>query len=67
MARRRISQEPVWPAWLAEFDPDRWESEFGWQVARVKWARSRGFKQYKILPLLQAMVRLPGGGSIEDE
>ena len=26
------------------------------QVARIRWARSMGYKQYKILPLLQAMV-----------
>ena len=55
--RRREDIEPNWPAEFAEFNPEEWESKYRWEVARIRWARSHGYKQYKILPLLQAMVR----------
>ncbi|MFZ0230542.1 MAG: hypothetical protein WA622_17225 [Mycobacterium sp.] len=55
--KRREDSEPKWPAEFVEFDPEMWKSKYDWEVARIRWARARGFKQYKILPLLQAMVR----------
>jgi len=55
--RRREDIEPNWPAEFAEFDPEAWESKYRWEVARIRWARAHGFKQYKILPLIQAMAR----------
>ena len=57
MAKLLDGAEPNWPPEFAEFDPDMWDTKFDWEVARIRWARSQGYKQYKILPLLQAMVR----------
>jgi hypothetical protein len=59
MATLRGDGEPPWTAELATFDPEQWPSEYEWQVARVRFARARGFKSYRILPLLQAMARKP--------
>lgn len=59
--KRREHAEPNWPAEFVEFDPEVWESKFDWKVARVKWARSQGYKQYRLLPLLQALVKTIGG------
>jgi hypothetical protein len=56
MAKLLDGAEPNWPPEFAEFDPEEWDSKFDWEVARIRWARSMGYKQYKILPLLQAMV-----------
>jgi hypothetical protein len=56
--RRERNDEPQWPAHLAEFNPEKWKSKFDWEVARVKWARRQGYRQYKLLPLLQAMARM---------
>lgn len=55
--KRREHAEPNWPAEFVEFDPEMWESKYDWEVARVRWARARGYKKYKILPLLQQMTR----------
>jgi hypothetical protein len=59
--KRREDAEPKWPAEFVEFNPEVWESKFDWEVARIRWARSQGYKQYKILPLLQAMPRAVTG------
>jgi hypothetical protein len=61
--RRERHEEPDWPKHLAEYRPeDGWASELHWEIARVKWARSHGFKQYRILPLIQRMTQRPSGG-----
>jgi hypothetical protein len=61
--RRERHEEPDWPKHLAEYRPeDGWESELDWEIARVKWARSHEFKQYRILPLIQRMTQRPSGG-----
>lgn len=66
MKRRSDDREPDWPAHLAEFDEtDGWEHQLDWEIARVKWARAHGFTEYKLLPLIQSMVRRPGDA--EDE
>ena len=67
--KRRQDAEPKWPAEFVEFNPeDGWESKFDWEVARVRWARAQGFKQYKILPLIQAMASgAPRGAEPSDE
>jgi hypothetical protein len=62
MATRHENSEPEWPPELAEFDPELWESKWAWTVARIRWARAQGYKHYRILPLIQAMVARPGGG-----
>jgi hypothetical protein len=57
MAELRSEGEPVWPPHLAKYrTEDGWESEYDWEVARVRFARARGFKNFKILPLLQRMA-----------
>ena len=56
--KRREDAEPKWPAEFVEFNPERWKSKFDWEVARVKWARRQGYRQHKLLPLLQAMARM---------
>jgi hypothetical protein len=56
MAKRIDDREPVWPPGFEKFNPDDWSSEFEWEYARTKWARAQGFKQYKILPLIQRMA-----------
>jgi hypothetical protein len=64
--RRKRHEEPDWPAHLAEYRADDgWESKLDWQIARLKWARSHGFKQYRMLPLIQRMVQRPGGDGDE--
>jgi hypothetical protein len=69
--KRREDGEPNWPVEFVEFDPEKWKSEFDWKAARIKWARSQGYKQYKLLPLLQRMTRTappgaePGNGDGE--
>lgn len=57
MAIRRIDHEPNWPPEFREFEPDQWKSELEWRMARVRWARANGFTQYKMLPLVQQMVK----------
>jgi hypothetical protein len=61
MAKRRMDSEPNWPPEFAEFDPHAWESHWEWKVARIRWARDRGFKQYKILPSIQALAAAATG------
>ena len=57
MPEFRYDAEPDWPEEFREYrESDGWKSEFDWEVARVRWARSRGFKQFKILPLIQRMT-----------
>jgi hypothetical protein len=57
MKRRRNEGEPAWPPHLAEYRPaDGWKSEFDWEIERVKFARAQGFKNFKMLPILQRMV-----------
>lgn len=65
MATWRTDGEPSWPADLQAFDPTLFDTEFDWEVARVRYARSLGFKQYKVLPLLQAMVQSPLDGEVD--
>lgn len=60
--RRERHEEPDWPPHLAEYRPDDgWESRLDWEIARVHWARSQGFKHFKVLPLIQRMTQRPGG------
>jgi hypothetical protein len=60
--RRERHDEPEWPEYLRDYRPeDGWEHELDWEIARVKWARAHGFKQYRMLPLIQRMVQRPGG------
>jgi hypothetical protein len=62
--RRDYDAEPNWPEEFREFrEADGWKSRYDWSVARVRWARAQGFRQYRVLPLLQRMVHRPGGGS----
>lgn len=63
MARLHGDAEPPWPPHLVEYRrEDGWESKLDWEIARVHWARSQGFKHYKMLPLLQRMAQLPNPG-----
>jgi hypothetical protein len=63
MPQLRNGEEPRWPQHLAEYcESDGWESRLDWEIARVKWARARGFKGFKMLPVLQAMVQPPSSG-----
>jgi hypothetical protein len=62
MATWDKTDEPNWPSELAEFDADQWDSEHDWQVARVRYARALGYKQYRVLPLIQALTKRAGGG-----
>ena len=63
MATRHEDSELEWLPELAEFDADLWESRFDWEVARVRWARTQGFKHFKILPLIQAMTKRAAAGA----
>jgi hypothetical protein len=57
MATKREAGEPQWPPHLATYRrEDGWESKLDWEIARVHWARSKGFKQFKMLPLIQRMT-----------
>jgi hypothetical protein len=60
MAKRIDNREPVWPAEFADYDPELYPSKLDWEYARVKWARAQGFKQYKVLPLIQRMAAATG-------
>lgn len=56
--KRRTDGEPTWPTEFVEYNPDDgWENEFDWKVARARWARAQGFKQYSVLKLIQEMTR----------
>ncbi|MFZ0906390.1 MAG: hypothetical protein WAN71_21470 [Mycobacterium sp.] len=58
--RRERNDEPDWPPHLATYRrEDGWESKLDWEIARVKWARSHGFKQFKMLPLVQELAQRP--------
>jgi hypothetical protein len=61
MARLHSDGEPNFPPELAEFDASQWNSELDWQVARVRYARALGYKQYRVLPLIQAMTKRATG------
>lgn len=66
MAEFRDDVDPVWPEHLAEYrESDGWEHKLDFEIARVKWARSHGFKQFKMLPLMQSMIHQPADA--EDE
>jgi hypothetical protein len=57
MADFRSDGELQWPPHLAKYRPaDGWESKLDWEIARVHWARSQGFKNFKMLPLIQRMM-----------
>lgn len=61
MAKQRHGVEPVRPPDLAEFRSEDWPSRWAWEVVRVKWARAQGFRQYKLLPLIQQLTAFRGG------
>jgi hypothetical protein len=64
MPQPRHADEPTWPEEFREYrENDGWKSELDWEMARVRWARAHGFRQYKMLPLLRKMIHRPGGGS----
>jgi hypothetical protein len=62
MAKWSDADEPNWPEELREYRAEDWRSELDYEIARAKWARSQGFKQYRVLPLIQKMIYRPTEG-----
>lgn len=55
---RDCEPESRWPAELATYDPDRWESQAAWHLARAHAAPSK----LVALQEIRASLRTPGAG-----
>ena len=48
------------------WDPELYPNKLDREIERVKWARAQGFKEYKLLPLIQRMAAMATGREDND-